>query len=67
VVPVVWTNHRSVTACEIYASLHGLGGERAFIENQLARRHLKRGGQVLYDVTSTYLEERCCLLERSRR
>ena len=53
-----------VTAREIYATLDWLGGEQDFIENQLARRHLKNGALVLYDVTSTYLEGRCCPLAR---
>ena len=53
-----------VTAREIYATLDWLGSEQAFIENQLARRHLKNGTLVLYDVTSTYLEGRCCPLPR---
>ena len=52
----------SVTAREIYATLDWLGSEQTFIENQLARRHLKNGTLVLYDVTSTYLEGRCCPL-----
>lgn len=54
----------SVTAREIYATLDWLGAEQSFIENQLARRHLKDGTLVLYDVTSTYLEGRCCPLAR---
>src|SRR5260370_32576691 len=29
---------------------------------KLARRHLKDGALLLYDVTSTYLEGRCCEL-----
>ena len=53
-----------VTAREIYATLDWLGSEQAFIENSLARRHLKNGMLVLYDVTSTYLEGRCCPLAR---
>ena len=53
-----------VTAREIYATLDWLGSEQAFIENQLARRHLRNGALVLYDVTSTYLEGRCCPLAR---
>ena len=53
-----------VTAREIYATLDWLGSEQSFIENQLARRHLKDGALVLYDVTSTYLEGRCCPLAR---
>jgi hypothetical protein len=54
----------SVSAREIYTTLDWLGAEQAFIENQLARRHLKNGALVLYDVTSTYLEGRCCPLAR---
>jgi Transposase DDE domain len=54
----------SVTAREIYTTLDWLGSEQSFIENQLARRHLKNGALVLYDVTSTYLEGRCCPLAR---
>src|SRR5215469_16219833 len=51
-----------VTAKEIYATLDWLGREQPFIEAQLARRHLKDGALLLYDVTSTYLEGRCCEL-----
>jgi hypothetical protein len=54
----------SVTAREIYTTLDWLGSEQAFIENSLARRHLRNGMLVLYDVTSTYLEGRCCPLAR---
>jgi hypothetical protein len=54
----------AVTARDIYATLDWLVSEQAFIENQLARRHLKNGALVLYDVTSTYLEGRCCPLAR---
>jgi hypothetical protein len=53
-----------ITAREIYATLDWLGSEQNFIENQLARRHLRNGTLVLYDVTSTYLEGRCCPLAR---
>ena len=52
----------SVTARELYATLDWLGSEQPFIEATLARRHLKDGALVLYDVTSTYLEGRCCPL-----
>jgi hypothetical protein len=54
----------SVTAREIYTTLDWLGAEQTFIENQLARRHLKNGALVLYDVTATCLEGRCCPLAR---
>jgi Transposase DDE domain len=51
-----------VSAKEIYATLDWLGREQPFIEAQLARRHLKDGALLLCDVTSTYLEGRCCEL-----
>src|ERR1700749_902992 len=51
-----------VAAKEVYAALDWLGREQPFIESRLARRHLKDGALLLYDVTSTYLEGRCCEL-----
>src|ERR1700757_2795513 len=51
-----------VAAKEVYAALDWLGCEQPFIEATLARRHLKHGALLLYDVTSTYLEGRCCEL-----
>src|SRR6516225_9559774 len=51
-----------VAAKEVYATLDWLGREQPFIEAQLACRHLKDGALLLYDVTSTYLEGRCCEL-----
>ncbi|HEY2417689.1 MAG TPA: IS1634 family transposase [Steroidobacteraceae bacterium] len=54
----------SVTAREVYATLDWLGDEQGFIEATLARRHLRNGTLLLYDVTSTYLEGRCCELAR---
>ncbi|HWY94110.1 MAG TPA: IS1634 family transposase [Steroidobacteraceae bacterium] len=51
-----------VAAKEVYAALDWLGREQPFIEATLARRHLKDGALLLYDVTSTYLEGRCCEL-----
>jgi hypothetical protein len=52
----------AVTARELYATLDWLGSEQTFIEAALARRHLQGGALLLYDVTSTYLEGRCCEL-----
>src|SRR5271167_1610409 len=49
---------------EIYAALDWLGGQQARIERALARRHLKDGTLALYDVSSSYLEGRCCELAR---
>jgi hypothetical protein len=53
-----------VTAKELYATLDWLGAAQPAIEAALARRHLKNGTLVLYDVTSSYLEGRCCALAR---
>ena len=49
---------------EIYAALDWLGAQQERIERTLARRHLKDGTLVLYDVSSSYLEGRCCELAR---
>jgi Transposase DDE domain len=49
---------------EIYAALDWLGVQQDRIERGLARRHLKDGTLVLYDVSSSYLEGRCCELAR---
>jgi Transposase DDE domain len=49
---------------ELYRALDGLGAAQPAIEKALARRHLKDGTLVLYDVTSSYLEGRCCELAR---
>jgi hypothetical protein len=53
-----------VTAKEVYAALDWLGQAQPAIERALARRHLADGTLVLYDVTSSYLEGRCCELAR---
>lgn len=49
---------------EVYAALDWLGDQQARVEAGLARRHLKGGTLVLYDVSSSYLEGRCCPLGR---
>ena len=49
---------------EVYGALDWLGERQARIETGLARRHLKGGALVLYDVSSSYLEGRCCPLAR---
>lgn len=54
----------AVTAKEIYATLDWLGGSQDAIERGLARRHLNDGTLLLYDVTSTWFEGRCCELGR---
>ncbi len=54
----------TVTAREVYATLDWLGRSQVAIERGLARRHLNDGTLLLYDVTSTWLEGRCCELAR---
>ena len=49
---------------EIYAALDWLGAQQERIERALARRHPQDGMLVLYDVSSSYLEGRCCALAR---
>jgi hypothetical protein len=49
---------------ELYAALDLLGAAQPTIEAALARRHLQDGCLVLYDLTSSYLEGRCCELAR---
>ncbi|MCK6452362.1 MAG: IS1634 family transposase [Alphaproteobacteria bacterium] len=53
-----------VTAKDVYTTLDWLGASQAAVEDALARRHLNDGTLLLYDVTSTYLEGRCCELAR---
>lgn len=54
----------TVTANEIYDALDWLGAQQDRIEVKLAKRHLAGATLVLYDLTSTYLEGRCCPLAR---
>jgi len=49
---------------ELYAALDWLGMAQPSIEDALARRHLHDGTLVLYDVSSSYVEGRCCPLAR---
>lgn len=49
---------------ELYAALDWLAGQQERIEKALARRHLKNGTLVLYDVSSTYFEGRTCPLAK---
>ena len=54
----------AVDETELYRALDWLGARQAAIETALARRHLKDGALVLYDVSSSWLEGRCCELAR---
>jgi hypothetical protein len=49
---------------EIYAALDWLVARQPHIESALANRHLSEGTLMLYDVSSSYLEGRCCELAR---
>lgn len=48
----------------LYGALDWLLARQPGIEDRLARRHLKGGTLVLYDVTSSYFEGRSCPLAR---
>jgi transposase len=47
---------------ELYTALDWLLERQPQIEATLARRHLKNGTLVLYDVSSSYMEGHCCPL-----
>ncbi|HET7021399.1 MAG TPA: IS1634 family transposase [Xanthobacteraceae bacterium] len=49
---------------ELYVALDWLGERQEAIEKALARKHLHDGTLVLYDVSSSYVEGRCCELAR---
>jgi Transposase DDE domain len=49
---------------ELYQALDWLLARQGAIETALARRHLKGGTLVLYDVSSSYVEGRCCPLAK---
>ena len=53
-----------VCAPEMYATLDWLEARQAEVEKSLARKHFKGGALVLYDVSSSYVEGRCCELAR---
>jgi len=54
----------AVDEVELYRALDWLGARQSAIEAALAHRHLKDGALVLYDVSSSWLEGRCCELAR---
>jgi hypothetical protein len=53
-----------VSDAELYAALDWLLERQAAIETALAKRHLQNGTLVLYDVSSSYMEGRCCPLAK---
>jgi transposase len=54
----------AVDEAELYRALDWLGARQSAIEMALAHRHLTAGALVLYDVSSSWLEGRCCELAR---
>jgi hypothetical protein len=54
----------AVAEREVYEALDWLLEQQPRIEAALARRHLAGGTLTLYDVSSSYLEGRCCPLAR---
>src|SRR5213593_439243 len=54
----------SASADDLYEAMDWLFSRQARIENRLAKQHLSNGTLVLYDVSSTYFEGRCCPLAR---
>ena len=51
-----------VKEVELLATMDWLAERQERIETTLARRHLQAGGFVLYDLSSSYFEGRCCPL-----
>ena len=51
-----------VTEAELLSAMDWLLSRQERVEKTLARRHLTDGGFVLYDLSSTYVEGRCCPL-----
>jgi hypothetical protein len=47
---------------EVYAAMDWLLARQDDIESQLARRHLAAGGMALFDLSSSWVEGRCCEL-----
>ena len=49
---------------DLYAAMDWLGARQERIEDRIARRHLTDGELVLYDLSSSYFEGRCCPLAK---
>ena len=54
----------AVDEVELYRALDWLGARQGAIETAFARRHLTDGALVLYDLSSSWFEGRCCELAR---
>ena len=51
-----------MTEAELLGAMDWLVDRQERVEKTLARRHLEDGGFVLYDLSSSYVEGRCCEL-----
>jgi transposase len=51
-----------VTEAELLGAMDWLLARQERVERTLAKRHLEQGGFVLYDLSSSYVEGRCCEL-----
>jgi transposase len=49
-----------VTEAQLLSAMDWLLQRQGRVEKTLARRHLEQGGFVLYDLSSSYVEGRCC-------
>ena len=47
---------------EVYAAMDWLGARQDIIEKTLAGRHLRTGGIAMFDLSSSWVEGRCCEL-----
>jgi transposase len=47
---------------DVYAAMDWLGRRQSAIEEALAKRHLTSGGTAMFDLSSSWLEGRCCEL-----
>lgn len=52
----------AVTEPDLLDAMDWLADRQQRVENTLAKRHLTDGGFVLYDLSSSYVEGRCCEL-----
>ena len=49
---------------DLYAAMDWLLARQDALQKRLAARHLSQGGLVLYDLSSSYFEGRCCPLAK---
>ncbi len=57
-------NIETTTKDDLYDAMDWLLQRQDIIEKRLAKRHLRNGSLVLYDLTSTYFEGKCCPLAK---